>query len=173
MKRTSAKDHAADSQAGFTMIELISVIILLGILGVFTSLFIAKFIEGYYFTQTNAETALKAQVALDRISLEMKDIQTISALTDNVQVTYTNMTLDPAGASRTIKFVSPAIVLTTAADYTLIDRIVGFTLSASYADMDGNAATQEVAYLDIGFTVSGIPTPFTTRIFPRNMVPHP
>jgi prepilin-type N-terminal cleavage/methylation domain-containing protein len=173
MKRASAKGHATHPQAGFTMIELISVIILLGILGVFTSLFIARFIEGYYFTRTNAETAVKTQVALDRISLELRDISTITALTDNTLITYTNQTLDPTGASRTIRFVSPEIVLTTVADYTLIDRIAGFTLSATYADMDGNAATQEVAYIDIGFTISGIPTPFTTRIFPRNMVAHP
>lgn len=154
-------------EAGFTLIEMIVTLVLVGILSVFAGLFMTTYLNGYFMVKNNTETAMKAQMALDRMSLELKDATAVSVLTDNSLITYTNS----LGANRTIKFVSPNIYLSTPADQILIDQVQAFALSAVY-DNVYNVAANDVAFIDIGFTVSGY-NPFSTRIFPRTRIPHP
>ena len=154
-------------EAGFTLIEIIATLLLVGMLSVFVSLFMTTFVNGYFMARNNSVTAMKAQMALDRMSLELKDMSAVSVLTDNSLITYTNS----SGTGRTIKFVGSNIYLSTPTDNVLIDNLQSFTLSAAYDNVYAVAAN-DVAYLDIGFTVSGY-TPFRTRIFPRTRIPHP
>ncbi|OIP88079.1 MAG: hypothetical protein CO013_09015 [Syntrophobacterales bacterium CG_4_8_14_3_um_filter_58_8] len=154
-------------EAGFTLIEIIVTLVLVGILSVFTGLFMTTFLNGYFMVKNNSDTAMKAQMALNRISLELRDVSAVSALTDNSLITYTN----PSGAGRTIKFVGSNIYLSTPTDNILIDNVQAFTLSATYRNVY-NVAADDVAFIDISFTVSGY-NPFSARIFPRTRVPHP
>jgi prepilin-type N-terminal cleavage/methylation domain-containing protein len=162
-------------EAGFTLIEIVVALVLTGILSVFAGLFMTTFLNGYFLVKNNSDTALKAQMALDRISIELREISPVaaglphpvSALTDNSLITYTN----PSGVSRTIKFEGSTIYLSTPADNILIDNVEAFQLSATY-DNVYDIAANDVAFIDIGFTISGY-DPFRTRIFPRNRVPHP
>ena len=154
-------------EAGFTLIEIIVTLVLVGILSVFAGLFMTTFLNGYFMVKNNSDTAMKAQMALDRISIELRDVRALSALTDNSLITYTN----PSGADRTIKFVGSNIYLSTPADNILIDHVEAFQLSAAYNNVY-NILADDVAFIDIGFTVSGY-NPFSARIFPRNRVPHP
>lgn len=153
--------------AGFTLIEVIVTLVLVGMLSVFTGLFMTAFMNGYFTVKDNSDTAMKAQMALDRISIELRGISALSVLTDNSLITYTN----PSGAGRTIKFVGSSIFLSTPADHLLIDNIQSFNLSATYQNLY-NVAANDVAFIDIGFTVSGYNN-FSTRIFPRTRLPHP
>jgi prepilin-type N-terminal cleavage/methylation domain-containing protein len=154
-------------EAGFTLIELVVTLLLVGILSVFAGLFMTTYVNGYFMVRNNSATALKAQMALDRISLELKDATAISVLTDNSLITYTNS----LGANRTIRFVAPNIFLSTPANQILIDQVQGFTLTAPTGNVY-NVDANDVAFIDIGFTVSGY-NPFNTRIFPRTRIPHP
>lgn len=162
-------------EAGFTLIEVIVALLLAGILSVFAGLFLTTFLNGYFMVKNNSDTALKAQMALDRMSIELKEISAatpdllhpVSALTNNSLITYTN----PSGANRTIKFVGSNIYLSTPADNILINNVENFQLSATYGNVYDIAAN-DVVCIDIGFTVSGY-DPFRTRIFPRNRIPHP
>ena len=161
-------------EAGFTLIEIVVTLVLVGILSVFAGLFMTTFLNGYFMVKNNSDTAMKAQMALDRISIELRDIspvsvfvpKPVSVLTGN-SITYTNS----LGVGRTIKFDGSNIYLSTLADNILIDRVQTFQLSATYRNVY-NVADDDVAFIDIGFTVSGY-NPFSTRIFPRNRVPHP
>ena len=65
-------------QKGFTLVELIVTLVLVGIIGTFTTLFMYTGLNGYLRAKDTSEGALKAQIALDRISLELKDINDIS-----------------------------------------------------------------------------------------------
>lgn len=154
-------------EAGFTLIEIILTLVLVGTLSVFAGLFMASFLSNYYLVKNNSDTAMKAQMAMDRISMELRDVSAVSAVTDNSLITYTN----PSGAGRTIKFVGANLYLSTPSDNILIDRVQAFQLSATYRNVY-NIAADDMAFIDIGFTVTGYP-PFSTRIFPRNRVPHP
>jgi len=168
-------------EAGFTLIEIILTLVLVGILSVFAGLFMASFLSNYYLVKSNSDTAMKVQMAMDRISMELRDISPVSAsvpspvsvLTDNSLITYTNS----LSVVKTIKFVGSNLYLSTASDNILIDRIQAFRLSATYRNVYNidDTATNDMAFIDIGFTVdvAGSPIRFDTRIFPRNRIPHP
>ena len=154
-------------EAGFTLIEIILTLVLVGILSVFAGLFMASFLSNYYLVKNNSDTAMKVQMAMDRISMELRDVNSVSAVTDNSLITYNN----PSGAGRTIKFVGSNLYLSTPSDNILIDRVQAFQLSATYRNVY-NIAADDIAFIDIGFNVANYPW-FNTRIFPRNRVQHP
>jgi prepilin-type N-terminal cleavage/methylation domain-containing protein len=164
-----------NKEAGFTLIEIIVTLALVGILSVFVGLFLTSFLNSYFLVKNNSDTAMKAQMALDRISSELRNISPVSAsvpspvsvLTDNTLITYTNQ----AGSVRTIKILGSNLYLSTVSDNLLIDHVQTFQLSATYRNVY-NIAANDMAFIDVGFTVAGYP-PFRTRIFPRNRIPHP
>ncbi len=151
---------------GFTLIEIISTLALIAVLGTIAALFMGNVLTGYTTVKNNSAAALKAQMALNRISLELKDMSSLYSLTSNANITYKN----PLGDNRTIKFAGSGIYLSTPSDNLLIDGVSNFSLSATY-DNVYNIAPDDVASIDIGFIVSSVT--FTTRIFPRNRIPHP
>ena len=159
------------NRKGFTIIEVTIALTLIGILSLFLGFFMVDFMKGYLQARSNSEVALKAQIALDRLSLEVKDIQTLTSVTDNSSITFTN----PAGANRVIRYVFPRIYVTIDnVDRELMDGLLSFTLSATYDNMDGVVGPkEELAYVDVGFTVGGMNRPFTARVFPRTMVSQP
>ncbi|OHE29269.1 MAG: hypothetical protein A3J94_08775 [Syntrophus sp. RIFOXYC2_FULL_54_9] len=154
-------------QAGFTLIEIILTLVLIGVLSVFAGLFMTSFISSYSLVKSNSDTAMKAQMAMDRISMELRDASAVSALTVDSLITYTN----PSGAGRTIRRVGSNLFLSTPTDNTLIDGVQAFQLSATYGNVY-NIAADDMAFIDIGFTIAGTP-PFSMRIFPRVRIPHP
>ena len=162
-------------QAGFTLIEIILTLVLIGILSVFAGLFLTSFLSSYFLVKNNSDTAMKAQMAMDRISMELRDISPVSAsvpspvsvLTPNTLIAYTNQ----AGMVRTIKRVGSNLYLSTPTDNILIDGVQDFQLSSTYRNVY-NIASNDTAFIDISFTVAGYP-PFSTRIFPRNRIPQP
>jgi prepilin-type N-terminal cleavage/methylation domain-containing protein len=163
-------------EAGFTLIEIVVTLVLVGILSVFAGLFMTTFLNGYFMVKNNSDTAMKAQMALDRISIELRDISPVSVSVpspvsipiDNSRITYTNS----LGVVKTIKFVAPNIYLSTSTDNILIDNVQSFQLNATLKNVY-NSLANDVAFIDIGFTVSGYNNPFSTRIFPRTRVPNP
>jgi prepilin-type N-terminal cleavage/methylation domain-containing protein len=156
-----------NKEAGFTLIEIIVTLVLVGILSVFAGLFLTSFINSYLLVKNNSDTAMKAQMAMDRISAELREVSAVSVLTNDSLITYTN----PSGAGRTIKFLGSNLYLSAPSDNLLIDHVQAFQLSATYRNVY-NILANDMAFIDVGFTVTGYP-PFRTRIFPRNRIPHP
>ena len=160
------------AQKGFTLVELIVTLVLVGIIGTFTTLFMYTGLNGYLKAKDTSEGALKAQIALDRISLELKDINNISEFNSDTNINYTSETLP---GSRKIFLNGDKIELDVdGTPNPLLDTVVSFDLEPTYTDLnhyaDGNL---EVGSIEISFTVGEIERPFSARIFPRNMVAKP
>jgi prepilin-type N-terminal cleavage/methylation domain-containing protein len=160
------------AQKGFTLVELIVTLVLVGIIGTFTTLFMYTGLNGYLKAKDTSEGALKAQIALDRISLELKDINNISAFNSDTNIDYTSESLP---GNRKIILNGNQIDLDVDGNAnTLLDSVVSFDLEPTYTDLnhyaDGNL---EVESIEISFTVGEIKRPFSARIFPRNMVAKP
>ena len=160
------------AQKGFTLVELIVTLVLVGIIGTFTTLFMYTGLNGYLKAKDTSEGALKAQIALDRISLELKDINNISEFNSDTNINYTSETLP---GSRKIFLNGDKIELDVDGNPNpLLDTVVSFDLEPTYTDLnhyaDGNL---EVGSIEISFTVGEIDRPFSARIFPRNMVAKP
>ncbi len=161
-----------EQRAGFMLFEVIVSLVLLGIIASFSSFFLVSGIEGYLSSKEAVESAFKAQIAMDRISLELRDINDILNLDLDTSITYENDKWP--GTTRTITFSSETgniYINVGGTDYILLDDISNFTLTATSSDLN-NDTNNEIAYIDLGFTISDIPA-FSVRIYPRNMVPEP
>jgi prepilin-type N-terminal cleavage/methylation domain-containing protein len=163
---------------GFTMIELIASLVLLGIIGIFTSLFLYTGIKGYLRTKQSSEGAMTAQIALDRIYLELRKIDALPiAPVTNTSITYTSEDKDLPG-TRKILYDSNAQTISIEVDGTaniLLDQIDRFTLSCKEADLNNSGdGINELAGIEIGFTMTDIGQPFNLQIYPRNWltIPH-
>jgi prepilin-type N-terminal cleavage/methylation domain-containing protein len=160
---------------GFTLVELIVTLVLVGIIGTFTTLFMYTGLNGYLRAKDTAEGALKAQIALDRISLELRDINQIEAFTANSAIDYFSNTLS---GDRQIIFDANARTISLDVDGDintldiLLDEVSSFTMAANYVNLN-NSGGNEVAAINVSFTVGEIGRSFDVQIFPRNMVPQP
>jgi prepilin-type N-terminal cleavage/methylation domain-containing protein len=159
---------------GFTLVELVVTIVLVGIIGTFTMFFLYTGLSGYLRAKDTAEGALEAQIALDRISLELRDITDVSAFTANSKIDYTSATL---AGSREITYnpITRTIALSVDGNPNpLLLDVTSFAMTASYADLNYySGGTNEVQAINVAFTVGQIGRQFSTRIFPRNMVAQP
>jgi prepilin-type N-terminal cleavage/methylation domain-containing protein len=166
--------YAKGQAKGFTLVELIVTIVLVGIIGTFTMLFLYTGFTGYLRAKDTAEGALTAEIALDRISLELRDINSISAFTADTNIDYTSVTLP---GNRQISYDSTARTLSLSVDGNanpLLLDVANFIMTATYADLNYySSGGDEVQAIDVAFTVGEIRRQFSTRIFPRNMVPRP
>ena len=164
-------------QKGFILIELIMTIVLIGIIATFTGFFIYSGINGYLRAKYITNGALDAQRTLDRISLELRNID---YLTDwpvsNTSLSYKSTEL--TGTRRllyddTTDPSNPTIKIGTINnEQPLLENVESatFTLRVWYKDLDQDGTADDVAYIDVGFNIVDIGTDFDTRIFPRNMV---
>ena len=162
-------------EKGFTLVELIITTVLVGIIGTFTTLFMYTGLNGYLRAKDTAEGALKAQITLDRISLELRDIFEIEAFTANSTIDYFSTTL-PGDRQIIYNAGDRTISLDVDGDVNtldiLLDEVTSFTMTANYVDLN-NSGGDEVAAIDVNFTVGEIGRPFNVQIFPRNMVAQP
>jgi prepilin-type N-terminal cleavage/methylation domain-containing protein len=160
------------TQKGFTLVELIVTLVLVGIIGTFTTLFMYTGLNGYLRAKDTSEGALKAQIALDRISLELRDIDNIDLTTFNndTRIDYTSVTLP---GNRKILFSGGVISLdVNGNENALLDEVSDFTLRMTPQELNYFADNKdEVQAIDVSFKVGIIGTAFNVRIFPRNMVP--
>jgi prepilin-type N-terminal cleavage/methylation domain-containing protein len=163
--------RAKGNKKGFTLVELILTIVLVGIIGTFTTLFMYTGLNGYLRAKDTAEGALKAQIALDRLSLELRDIDTIDLATFNndTRIDYTSVTLP---GDRRILYSGGVISLDVDGSVSeLLDAVSDFKLRLIAADLNYFAdGKDEVQAVEVSFKVGEIGRAFSARIFPRNMV---
>ncbi|MGD8366417.1 MAG: type II secretion system protein [Desulfobacterales bacterium] len=159
----------AGPRTGFTLVEIIVSLLLVGLIGTFTLFFLADGIEGFLISQQAADSAFKAQIALDRVRLELLGIESLEASPVNdTSLQYTSSDPELTG-SRALLFSGGTLYLrVNGTDYPLIDGVTSPVLQLQYDDMD-NDALDEVAYIDVGFTIGNQP-PYSVRIYPRGMV---
>jgi len=73
---------------GFTLIEIITVIVILGIVALVLSNAIVYGVQSYIFARNTDQLAQKAQLAMSRLKLELTEISAVSQATSN-QIDFT------------------------------------------------------------------------------------
>jgi type II secretory pathway pseudopilin PulG len=67
------------SSAGFTLIEIIASLILMSFVGVVAAMGLMQGIKAYVMTRTSSETVQQAEYALNRLKLELMNMDTVTA----------------------------------------------------------------------------------------------
>ena len=165
-------------KGGFTLVEMITSIVLLGIIGVFTSLFLYTGIKGYMISKQTSDGAMRAQIALDRINLELRKVNDVPVpLVDAPPIKSITYTTDDLPGTRTIIFNDNNDTISIDVDgiaNVLLDEVETFNVSLDVADLNlSGDGVKEIKGINIGFTFTGIGRPFKMRIYPRNWAEEP
>ncbi len=147
-------------QKGFTLIEMIVVLVLVGILSAIAGMGIVTLMQGYLFSKDNAAVSAKANLALARINRELQECYDCTGNSGaNVTMPFTNNL-----GSRYLKLNGTTIQLSSDnANYDdLLNKVSGFTMRYN-ADRSITVTIQSTEKPG-GVTVQQ----FTTRVFPRN-----
>jgi type II secretory pathway pseudopilin PulG len=177
--------------SGFVLIELVMTLILVGFIGAFVGLFLYTGINGFLASKRNSEVALKAQVAMDRISAELRSINAsfkpvflpadVNEKKKN-EMTYQN-NIEPLNRILRIKDksppdgVGPGIYLTVnGKENALLDKV---DLSKSYIEceatknLDNENNNNEIGAIRVTFKLSDMDTEFKVGIYPRAFITYP
>ncbi len=145
------------NENGFTLIEIIASLVILGVLGGTISVIIlGRVVDGFYLTKTNVETAQKGQIALNRLTKEFTNITTIKDA-DSTSIKYDSYVDGTLEADRIVSLVGAKLLID---GDTLVDNVSSFQLTY-YGEV-------------IEFTLSLVGannavSVFTSRVFPRNL----
>ena len=164
------------NKGGFTLIEIIMVLVLLGIMGVGAGLGLEQVIRGYIFSKDAADTMSKAQLAMLRISKEFRVISSVNNKTAS-SITFTaehgagvtqQYTLSLPGGTSEVKLNDGTN------DDTLVDGVNAFTLNYydTYDAVASSTWSASTKIIEVVLTLNGPNnenTVFTTRVAPRNI----
>lgn len=169
----------AGTQTGFILIELVVTLVLIGVIGVFTSLFLYTGITGFITSKKISETALKTQIAMDRIGIELRNMVQDTTIPVPVfasnSIRYKTDKTEMPG-TREVSFDSNSNRLSlrvNGTSYLLLDGVQSFTVATDAADMDNENSDNELSAIRIGMQMVDVGTQFTMRFYPRNPINMP
>lgn len=166
-------------RSGLTMVEMILVMVLVGIVATVAGMFLFTGVTAFIQTQRNSDYATKAQIAMERVSLELKDMADRSVggnvqIVDDTSIEYETTATVLSGLRR-IRYADVDDCIYLRADsgqpeYVLINDVSAFGMNATMADMNGDGVADEIERVSVGFRLQGVPTSFAVDVFPRNFV---
>jgi prepilin-type N-terminal cleavage/methylation domain-containing protein len=146
------------NENGFTLIEVIVSLVLVGILATIVGLGLVQITKGYVFAKQNSETVQKAQIAMTRIVKELGAATIINSTTTAPSVNYTRpesatsttpVTNNIMLSGSTVKIGSPG------SETTLIDNVTAFTLTYGYAAGSTTTAAANIRRIDVTLSLTG------------------
>ncbi|HDR15660.1 MAG TPA: type II secretion system protein [Desulfobacteraceae bacterium] len=149
------------SRGGFTLIEIIAVLVLLGILGVMAAFGIATGVQGYLTAAENAAMSQKAQLAVNRLSREILECFDCDQDNSSFDVgTKTTYTFENTLGQRLVEHESGTVKLESE---VLVDSVSNFDMTR-----DSNDDRLIIITLRLSHQTSGSTQEFKTSILPRN-----
>ena len=160
-------------QKGFTLIEIIAALVIMGFVMLAAGMGFVQAVEAYIFAKENAEISQKTSMALSRMTVELMNCTEIeSATSSSIEYYTTAGSLDDE--KRTLEFKSSGILLNS---YALIDNVAAGS-GLSYRKFDNTAWTtgdnfSDLAAIDVVLIINRSSTStekytFNTSITLRN-----
>lgn len=167
-----------DTTAGFTLLEVILVLVVVGIAAVVSVSAIQEVTRGFVFARANAEAVGKAQIALLRLIKEGLNISTVTSGTAT-SIDFTSLHGTPASPqpkSYQVSLNGSTLIMDDGSTQDiLLDQVTSFTLSYydSYNDSTPSSTwTTTSKIIAISLSVQAADNEqatFTARIRPRNI----
>lgn len=164
-------------EKGFTLIEVIVTLLLVGITAALAGMWIVSVANGYIFAKMNMGTTQKAQLAMTRLDKEFTAISAVTAWTPTgttTSITYTRA--DIASGSLIGQTVSLNGSLLQLNGNTLTDGVSAFALAYCDNLVSTSCSTEWSAgtsrFIEISLKLTGadnVESTFTKRIAPRNL----
>jgi len=168
------------NEKGFTLIEVIVTLILVGITAALAGMWIVSVANGYLFAKMNMNTLQKGQLAITRLTKEFTAIKSVSAANGN-SVTFTRADSSVVGnVPVTISVSGNTLQLNVngMGNNMLTDHVNAFSLaycdSATSTSCPTNWSSMS-RIIEITLTLTGAdntPSTFTRRVTPRNLFEH-
>lgn len=169
--RTAFSDHR-----GFTLIEIIASLLLIGIISVAAGMGMVQVINGYAFAKQNTETLSKGQAAMARLVKEFETITSVSSVGTPTSLGFSNdsgiMKFEIDGT--TIKLnndvLTDGVKTCNLTYYDTFDY--GSTLPQPHP-LSGSILPSSVKIIGIELTLTGANNSdmvFEDRVFLRNLV---
>jgi type II secretory pathway pseudopilin PulG len=158
------------SARGWSLVELVMVIIIVGTLAAFIGPLLLKAVSAYDMTEGTVGAYAKMRYAMERIAREVREVRRSPADTANLDIssmTAINFTFYKAdGTQVAITFAAPNVTLNYVgtASGTLTDQVSAFTFA--YYQQDGTTAATNaanVAYVQASLTLTEGTNNFANR----------
>jgi len=159
-------------EKGFTLIEVIVTLILVGITAALAGMWIVSVVNGYIFTKMNASTVQKAQLSMTRLAKEFVAITAVTASSDTgITYTRTDNTLGSV-TGQSVSKIGSNLKMNT--NNTLTDSVSAFSLA--YCDSLNSScvttwsSTSRIIQIKLTLTAgNNTPVEFVQRVTPRNL----
>ena len=129
---------------GFTLIEILSVLVLLGLLGLFGTQMLATGVRGYRSARNADEVVQKAQMALQRMTVEFSYVVPTTMVGTASSISYTN----PGGSigDHTVSQTGNRLYYSAqdGNSYVLLDGVAASSLRFTYYDTYAAAGVSAV-----------------------------
>ncbi len=184
----SAVQRIIDTRKGFTLVEIIVVMVLVSIAGSLAGLGFSRVAQGIVFTQKNAATVQKGQVTLTKLVREFNNISAVDpAMTTDSMITFTSVKMESGNLAyrkHTVKRSPDTQVLTyitydgagaVVTDDVLTDQVSDFTLKYYGYSVSSTAQTTwqpSSRVIEVTLKLKGpddAQSEFTARVRPRNV----
>lgn len=172
------------SSKGFTLIELIVTLILAGIIIAAVGIGIVHVMQGFLFTKENAAVLQKGQMAISRISLELKRAASISNASTATSISFDSYT-DTGGSMPTVvtqvirlngdkvEFVGSSGNPNILTDRAAAGNGLSFRYYERHNDPEANQCSPgsaRIITITLRLTAAdGVIKTFTARVRPRNL----
>jgi prepilin-type N-terminal cleavage/methylation domain-containing protein len=166
-------------QAGFSLIELIVVMVMLGILLTAGATFFTYTIRGLATSRTAVEIGQSTQLSLDRIAYELRHATNRPGFTTvryatapHLSFTYGSTAPGLTGTTRTIEIIGTDLMLTVGnTQHQLMESVTDFTMTLTEQNIDGDGTNGlEISRINISFRVTGYGGTFSIEAAPRQFI---
>lgn len=177
---TPRRSMVASGRRGFTLVEVITTMVIVAIIGVVSSTLLLSAVERYHAAATRAELVNAASAAMERITVTLRDIPQRVSVTPSVPsisaVTANSITWD-GGMSLAISGTSVRLTIngdsTTLAEHVSAFEVTVFDKdnAAMDASLSGGACNS-IRRVQITLTLSrdGVSETLRSRVFLRCMM---
>ena len=161
-----------DNKKGFSLLEIIVVMLLVGIMGALASVGYVQVVKGMVFTKMNAATIQKGQITITKLVKEFTNINVSSITTAGpASITFTTVKNGITTPNTTVTISGSTV---TYGGDVLTDQVSGFTLKY-YDNYDSTAQTtwqssRRIIEITLKLTgADGVESEFKARVKPRNL----